>query len=1250
MRIESLRRSISACFLLFTCCLARLLAAQTPVTTSFTLLNPTPTYVDIVTGVVSLSGTTTTPTGTVSYKVDSGTSSTATVSSGSAWLDIAPQAPGSHSVSWTYSGDGANQGASGSKSYTVSDLPAAAVSSSYPLRPVIYRQVEGNGYTSFGASGVAVDALGNTFLSFGSSSSGAAPSVAEITSGLEFKVLPVSGIGTDTELALDAAGNLYIADPTHSRIVEYTAGGVQQALGVSGLQTPVSLTYDAGTNSLNIMDKGLGAVIRYDLAHSTQSTLFSVTGMDTPIATDGQGDVYYGVGQHLYLWDGPNVVHEIFGQFDLPLPGVQQTIQSIAYDVHQNVLWVAVAGSSSTATLFALDPKYHLLAFMDSGQDTAASSAQITTDSNGHAYGTSLVFTVGGAINGGPVVNLQQGVQAWYSTPYAVAGGTTVSQAYSTQTVENPHPSGTGFGATSWPFTLSIPGAAQQVNIPVYGKGYGVWDSVTPGSTANLQATVSQPGGIANVDPFIGFGDDLYVTDTANNSVTFLQWTPAQGGPIVYTNKTLGFIGLQQPTQVAADGANDVWVHDKGGAGGSDRIVELNSAGVQSIAYPSNSATALPTVTALAQYGNNLYVAGSGGSGGGGMIERIDGVGNVLGITASINVPVAIAVDADENIYSADAGGTLVRVDHAGKVTTVASSLPPATQISVLPNGTVYLSSATGSDVLTIAPDGTQTHLAIPGTTNPAYAVADDQGNVSFVDGSNKSVNLNTRSEYVEQNFGSVALNTTGKIDFTITNVGNLAVGELIGFNTGPFTLVGAGASPCVLTGSTSLIPGQSCGLEMQYVPTKVQTDAGQVGLQSVVSGVSGCCDVLSDLFDVMGKGGNAVTAPNMVLTPPSIDFGSIALNVTASAQVATLSNTGNAAQNLMNINIVGGNAASFAETNNCGASVGAGSSCAISITCTPGFAGKLTAILNVNYPSPQLQQTVALTCTGAATSTPQAALTPSSADFGIETVGSTSASKTFMLMNAGNAALPVSSISITGANASAYIIGSNNCGTSLGAGASCAIAISYKAATSGAATATLTVVDGVGTQTSSLTATGAAVGTPDFTISATPSSQTATRGATVSYTVQIAPANTAQPFTNVVALTAIGLPAGATATFTPASVTPGTSPATSTLTVTTAAQSAQADRQLRPILAGVSAASVLCLFGLAGMHRRRGLRLMLVLLLSFAGIASVLTGCGSGTGFAVPGATTNSTTSTITISGTSGSTVHTATVTLTLQ
>jgi hypothetical protein len=68
----------------------------------------------------------------------------------------------------------------------------------------------------------------------------------------------------------------------------------------------------------------------------------------------------------------------------------------------------------------------------------------------------------------------------------------------------------------------------------------------------------------------------------------------------------------------------------------------------------------------------------------------------------------------------------------------------------------------------------------------------------------------------------------------------------------------------------------------------------------------------------------------------------------------------------------------------------------------------------------------------------------------------------------------------------------------------------------------------------------------PDFALSATPATQSIAQGGSTTYTVSVGALN---GFTGSVSLSASGLPTGATPTFNPTSITPGTS---STLTITT--------------------------------------------------------------------------------------------------
>jgi hypothetical protein len=104
------------------------------------------------------------------------------------------------------------------------------------------------------------------------------------------------------------------------------------------------------------------------------------------------------------------------------------------------------------------------------------------------------------------------------------------------------------------------------------------------------------------------------------------------------------------------------------------------------------------------------------------------------------------------------------------------------------------------------------------------------------------------------------------------------------------------------------------------------------------------------------------------------------------------------------------------------------------------------------------------------------ASLSPTSVNFGILALGSTSQPKVVTLTNNGTAAIGISSISITGKNSSEFAVSSTTCGSSLGAGANCTISVTFKPSAERSQSATLQVVDGDGTQTAALSGTGTAV------------------------------------------------------------------------------------------------------------------------------------------------------------------------------
>ncbi len=523
-------------------------------------------------------------------------------------------------------------------------------------------------------------------------------------------------------------------------------------------------------------------------------------------------------------------------------------------------------------------------------------------------------------------------------------------------------------------------------------------------------------------------------------------------------------------------------------------------------------------------------------------------------------------------------------------------------------------------------------------------------GSIALTDNS-----LNAASPYVTQTvslFGNAtAATTTGS--FTIAPTTQTFASTAVGSTSSALTSIITNTtnqaiylSSRSLTDATDFTQSDNCGGLIEAntgtcTVTFTFTPQSAGALTSTFS-IHDLNHPASSLTVVLSGNGTAVATPQATLSPPSADFGSVTIGATNPPQTFTLLNTGTTSLGITSISLTGANSGGFSiDTYNCGGgadiyarpahsvsaargranpydipSLPPGTACQIYIVFSPASAGPSAATLTIVDDAGT--QTSTLTGTGIASApppAPQAVLTPASANFNSVTTGSSSTAQIFTLANPGNAALSISSISISHTNASTFIIGTGTCGTSLAAGSSCTISVTFTPAAIGSATATLSVSDNAAgsLQTSSLTGTG--VAPADFIVTATPASQSVTSGSSATYNVAVA--STSGSFTQAVALTASGLPPGATATFSPASVTPGSSGAQSTMIVQTTAPQAARGNSLPqwPFTAPVLAALLLLFPGKRFQLRKKGWGAFtsLACIVALLGIAVSTIGCGAG-------------------------------------
>lgn len=108
----------------------------------------------------------------------------------------------------------------------------------------------------------------------------------------------------------------------------------------------------------------------------------------------------------------------------------------------------------------------------------------------------------------------------------------------------------------------------------------------------------------------------------------------------------------------------------------------------------------------------------------------------------------------------------------------------------------------------------------------------------------------------------------------------------------------------------------------------------------------------------------NAAGSPLATPSPTSLTFGSQLVSTTSIGQTITLTNGGGASLSITSIVASG----DFGQSNNCGASLGAGANCTITVTFTPTLGGSRNGAITITDNASDSPQTVPLAGTGVGT------------------------------------------------------------------------------------------------------------------------------------------------------------------------------------------------------------------------------------------------------------------------------------------
>lgn len=209
--------------------------------------------------------------------------------------------------------------------------------------------------------------------------------------------------------------------------------------------------------------------------------------------------------------------------------------------------------------------------------------------------------------------------------------------------------------------------------------------------------------------------------------------------------------------------------------------------------------------------------------------------------------------------------------------------------------------------------------------------------------------------------------------------------------------------------------------------------------------------------------------SPNVGLSP-ALNFGNQNDGTTSAPQTITVTNTGTTNLNISSVAISGTNRNDFSQTNNCTtAAIVPQSTCAINVTFSPTISGTENATVTLTDDAPDSPESTSLTGIGVG-SGPAVTISPTSLTFATQLVNTTSPAQSVTLTNVGNGSLSITSIIAAGNFAQ-----TNNCGTTVAAGASCTISVTFTPTTVNTRTGSVTVTDNApgSPQVVSLTGTG---------------------------------------------------------------------------------------------------------------------------------------------------------------------------------
>jgi len=596
--------------------------------------------------------------------------------------------------------------------------------------------------------------------------------------------LVASGLSFPNDLAVDGAGNVYIADSGNQAIKKWTAtDNSVTTLVSSGLNGPAGVALDAADN-VYIADTGANRIKEWSPANSNLSVLV-LFGFNQPqgVAVDGAGNVYiadsYNFAVEEWTVANSNVITLVSSGLAYPVAVAVDGAGNVYIDDEDNNQideWMAANGAVTTLLSGLNDPAG--VAVDESGNVFIADSGNSRID-KWSATNNTVTTVVSGVSAAGMAVDASGNLyfvnsdhNSIQELPYAFVDPTARLESADA-------------GEDALPVVLP---ATENLLGPFQPTSDQSWLSISGSTNGVVSFSFSANAGLSRTAHINLLGQTISVTQ---GPPSFSLGTSVRvEGPQAGSDSVV--LGVTTQTLAWTATADSSWLHlntgNQSGVGSTNVIFSYDA---NEGATRSGTITIADLTLKVTQAGSTYVAAGT--------VTEL--------VSSRLNAPTGVAVDGAGNVYIADSGNNAIKEWTAANntITTPVAGLDDPDGVAVDGAGNIYIADSGDNAIYKWTETNDIVSTLITLTTNAGvnfYGLAlDGVGNVYVADSSDNAVKeytaaisqLTTLVSSGLQHPSGLAVDDAGNV--YIADSGNNVVKQWTAANRSVTTLVSSGLS-----------------------------------------------------------------------------------------------------------------------------------------------------------------------------------------------------------------------------------------------------------------------------------------------------------------------------------------------------------------------------------------------------------------------------------------------------------------------